>query len=224
MLRILLTIVLCIFAMPALAQEYNKSMQMISELNRIQAPQNPNYERSEKILTRRVIDRKNRVIGEVQDVIFRSNGGLKSIKVDFNRLNLSQPVYLNYRELDMRTSGRSYQMSIEDKQVDSLYPQLLADIETASGPGVEDFSLRKMLNANVTTANGKIVGKISDVLFSAEGDRAEAIYVRMADGVLNGKQVAVPVDALQLSNSAQGFTAVASDDLASAMNDFAAQK
>jgi sporulation protein YlmC with PRC-barrel domain len=220
MLRILLTVVLCVLAVPSLAQGYSASLQTISEMNRIQAPQNPNYERAEKILTRRILDRKSQVVGQVQDIIFRKNGGLKSIKVDFDRLYLSQPVYLNYHEFDVRTAGRAYQLSLEDKEIASVYPQMLADIETAAGPGSEDYSVQRTLNAPVTTPDGVGVGKISDILFSADGDRVEAIYIRMVQGSRNGEQVAIPVDSITLSDNGSTMTGVVSKDIAKAMSDY----
>lgn len=220
MLRILLTIVLCVLSMPGLAQE-SSTLRIITDMNKMPSMQNPNYERSEKILSRRVQDNKDRVVGEVRDVIFQPNGGLRSVKVEFNRLNLPQPVYINYREVNMKTSGRSYQIGLEDDQISPLYSQLLADIETAGGEGSEDFSLSKTLNVPVTTGNGTIVGKISDVLFSAQGDRVEAFAIRMADGVLNGEIVAVPVSSVKLTNGASNVTAQVSDNVAKTMTEFA---
>lgn len=221
MLRILLTIVLCLLSMPGLAQEYNASVRIITDMNKLPAIQNPYYERAEKILSRRVIDNKDRVVGEVQDVIFLRNGGLKSVKVDFNRLNLSQPVYINFREVNMRAASRTYQLGLEDDQISPLYAQLLADIETAAGPGSEEYSLTKTLEAPVKTSNGTTIGKISDILFSSDGDRVEAIAVRMADGVLNGQLVAVPVSSITLTNGESNVSASVTDDVAKAMNEFA---
>lgn len=121
----------------------------------------------------------------------------------------------------MRTTGRAYQMGLEDEQISPLYSQLLANIETAAGPGSEEFSLTKTLNTPVTTPNGRIIGKINDIMFSSEGDRVEAFSIRMADGALNGQQVAIPIDSITLTNASTGISAQISEEVAKAMTEFA---
>lgn len=218
-------VVLCFLwlAAPASAQEFSKTLKTVSDYNRVQPLQNPELVRTEKILTRRVADNKSKVIGEVQDVVIARNGSIRSLKVDFNRLHLGAPVYLNYSTLDIEPVGNTYRVGFADDEIEQAYPGLLAEMETAAG-GDDDLSLRNIQGVPVQAFDGRDVGTVKDVLFASEGNRAEALYVTLASGPARGKGIAIPIKAATFGESGQKITAVISNELANAMFDFAVKK
>lgn len=216
---------LTVLALPALAApEFSSNLLTVREYNTIQPLQNPDYERGEKILSRRVIDSKNKVVGKVDDVILAGNGSIESLKVDFDRLRLSTPVYINYRTLRINSVTRGYQLSFNDAEIAEIYPGLLADIATAAGGEGEDLSLSKLAGTQVAAADGRKIGKIGDVLFASSGNRADALYVDMSFGALRDKGVAIPFRSGTYSDDGLKTTLVIPDDLAEAMISFASQK
>lgn len=169
-------------------------LQRLSQTNRMQPLQNPEYTRGSDVLNWSLLDRRNKVIGDVDDVILGSRGGITSIAADFNRLHLGQKVYLNYGQMSIRPATNGYVLGYADDQVENLYPTLLADIETASGIDADNFSADKLIGAAVMEeGNGKL-GTVEDILFTGNGTRAAALYVNMTHGTMRGKNVALPFD------------------------------
>jgi sporulation protein YlmC with PRC-barrel domain len=224
MLKIVLAALICMFAVPAMAQDSSSSAQIVAEYNKIKPLQNPDYKDTDDIFNRKILDGKNRVIGEVQDVVIARNGSIESLKASFDRLQLATPVFLNYRSLDIRPAGRGYALRVSDDQIADLYPTLLAEIQTASGAEDENLSVQKLIGADIFSNDGRAIGIIEDVLFAADGGRAEAIYVGMTFGTLRGRAVAIPLKSAAFGNNGQKMTALIANELADAMISYASQK
>ena len=139
MIRILIAAFICVFAtLPmnhALAQDTGASTQMLSEINRIAPLQNPEYRRTKEILGRKMLDGSHRVVGNVQDVIISRSGSIVSLLVDFDRLRLGAPAYLNYNTLDIKPAGNGYELAFNDEDIEKVYPQILAETESAAEQG-----------------------------------------------------------------------------------------
>jgi sporulation protein YlmC with PRC-barrel domain len=223
MIRIFLAALVCVFATPVIAQDVGASTQMLSEINRIAPLQNPEYRRTKEILGRKMLDGSHRVIGEVQDVVFARNGSIISLLVEFDRLRLGAPAYLNYNSLSIKPAGNGYEVSINDEEIEKVYPQILAETESASGTE-DDMSLAKTIGADVNAYDGRAVGRIEDILFGSNGERAEAVYVTMTSGILRGKQIAVPIKSVTFDNSTGKTKAMVSNEMADAMTAYLNEK
>src|SRR5690554_1196799 len=103
---------------------YTNFLQRLARANRIQPLQNPEYKNGTDILGWRILDRTNKVAGEVNDMILNNNGAIASVEVDFNRLRLGQ-AYLDYRALRLRPATNGYIMSFDSEQIETLYPTML---------------------------------------------------------------------------------------------------
>ena len=97
----------CVWGYPVHAQEYNRALEMITQLNQIEPKQNPGFDSADEILTRRILDHKNKVVGEVHDITIKENGSIAAMQVDFNRLRLGPEVFVNYRDANARPSTGS---------------------------------------------------------------------------------------------------------------------
>lgn len=174
----------------------------IIDYNSIKPLQNPRYERSEKIVKRRVTDRKNKVIGEVKDVLFNKGGKVKSIYVDFDRLNLRKSVYLNHDTLDIFSTTSGYRLALNSDEVEDFYPKMLSSIEAASGDaGDADrhklYSLNKVLGSAVIDSDGRSIGKLEDILFDSDGAYVRSAYLSISFRTIHNKGVAVPLSILE---------------------------
>jgi sporulation protein YlmC with PRC-barrel domain len=226
MLRLFIATLFLLIALPVNAQadDLSASVQTVAEYNRIKPLQNPDYKQADDVLTRKLLDSKNRVIGEVQDIVITRNGSISSLKVEFDRLQLNAPVYLNYSALDIRPAGRGYIMRVRDGQIADLYPSLLAEVETAAGDE-NDLSVSRILGADIVSYDGRPIGIVEDVLFAADGGRAQTLYVTLTQGVLRGKGVAIPLKSAAFNNdNGQKMNAVISNELADAMISFGGQR
>ena len=192
-LKIAAITILVLAFMPDVAMaQSNRSLEQLSNLNRINPLQNPEYDRGSKILNRKIIDRKNKVVGRVEDIIVNENGTIASLKTDFDRLRLGNDIYLNYRSMRVRALSNAYALNMDSNEIADLYPELLADIDTASGNNSDTFSVRKITGAFLKTRSGKKIGKVENVLFGSNGGIARALYVKLSHGVQRGDTIAVP--------------------------------
>lgn len=225
MSRLFLMICAAIFLFPisAGAQSFNPVVESLITLNRVNPVQNPEYDRSRDILNRRILDRKNRVIGEVKDVLLKDSGGISSLNVDLNRLHLGSNIFLNYRSMRVKSESNSYTVGFSGDQIEEFYPQLLADTETAAG-GEDIFSVRRLLGVEVKAHDGRRLGQVEDVLFGARGTRAEALYITMKYGMLRGEKIAIPFSMASFDNSGRSRALVISNERADAVIDFATSK
>jgi len=173
----------------------------IADYNRLKPLQNPRYVRSSKILKRRVADSKNKVIGEVNDILFNQDGQVESLYVDFDRLNLGKSVYLNYDTVDIKSVSSGYRLGFNSDEVETLYPALLSGIETASGDAgngdeYKILSLKDVLGSTVIDSDGLIIGKLEDILFDSNGTYVRSVYLNINYQTIHNKGVAVPISVL----------------------------
>lgn len=205
----------------AVAQESPRTLERLSDLNRISPLQNPEFERAEDVLGRKILDRKNKVIGEVKDITLRNNGTINTINTDFDRLRLGNTVFLDFREMSIRPVSDAYSLAMDSDEIAAFYPQLLANIDTAAGNEDDSFSTLKIVGSKVEAVDGRNLGSVKSVLFGSNGTRASALYVELSIGTTRGDYVAIPFRSADLQANGSALKAVVSNDLANAMIDIA---
>ena len=195
----------------------DRALEQLTSLNRMNPLQNPEFDRAGKILGRKILDRKNKVVGRVDDVIVNSNGTIASLQTDFDRLRLGTDLYLNYRSLNIRTRSTSYALGMDADEIEDFYPQLLADIETASGNNTSTFSVREMMGAPILSDKGRKIGKVKNVLFANNGGIVRALYAEFTSGILRGRTIAIPFRSANLQVKKNRITAVIDEEFADSM-------
>jgi len=209
---------LAIITLPSVSYaQVNRAMEQLSALNRIQPLQNPEFEAADDILGRKIIDRKNKVVGNARDVIINQNGTIASIQTDFDRLRLGSEVNLNFRTLRIGTVSNAYSLNMDSDEIAAFYPQLLSDIETASGDNTDTFSTRELLGTTLRAKDGRKLGKVESILFGANGGIASAVYAEMTYGTLRGEALAVPFRSVTFKTERGRLVGNVSNDLADAM-------
>lgn len=208
-----------ISAPAAIAQNFSRDLEIISSLNRINPRQNPEYERSGDVLGRRILDRKNKVVGEVNDIVLRTNGNIELLNVELNRLRLGD-LFINYRSLNVEPVSDGYTLGFDSGQLEQLYPTLLADTQTAAGNG-DILSVNRVLKADVRSAEGRRIGVVEDILFGGNGSRAEAILLKVTQGRLRGKQIAIPFNGSTFEDTGRGPVVILRQSFADAMTEYA---
>ncbi len=221
-LRILVATATLFAACPAAAESnslrYTQHYKALKEMNKSNILFNTQYESLNKVLKGNIIDNKNRIIGTIRDVYINPYGAIASVDAEFDRLRLRQSVPLSYRQMGIRPAGNGYALGFDAKEIEEIYPSLLANVEPAAGTGREVFSVRSLKGAQVKTTEGQPVGRVSDILFTAQGGRVEALYITLEVGTQRGKGAAVPMGAIRLPQNGSGL--VMETDQARALEDF----
>lgn len=212
----------------AFAQDlgFNNALQTINKVNSYRPEKSPKHQGSQDILKDRILDSRNRVVGNVNDVILSRNGSIKLIDADFDRLKLgTDQLIINYDDFSIRPVSNGYKMSYTDDQIEEVFPELLANIATASGEGSETaFSLKKIVGADVKAKDGRKLGKVQDVLFDSLGGRAELIFVAMDYKSARGEGAAIPFNVAKYDTDYKSVIATVPNDMADAMIQYAKDK
>ena len=194
-----------------------RALEQLSDLNRINPKQNPAYETSDEILNRKILDRKNYVIGEVEDVTLRQNGTIVSIVSDLDRLRLGNTVHLDFREMRIQTLSDTYALAMEDDELKDFYPQLLANMETASGTEDDVLSTRNLIGSKIKAEDGRTLGEVQQVMFSSNGGRAAGLLIEVNIGTTRGEYVAIPFRTTKLTSEYSKITGTISNGMADAI-------
>jgi uncharacterized protein YrrD len=179
------------------AQTYGQMFEDLNDLNVGKPLQDPRFDRIDEIIERKVQDKKNKVVGNVTDVLLTARGNIDSLTLEFNRLGKRNDITMSYQDGGFKGVSDAYIMTLySDDQIENLYPSLLANIPTAAGDdGI--LSTKNVIGARVKTNNGEVVGIVDDVLFDNSGDRARGIYVNMKKGNFRGLAIAMPFASLE---------------------------
>jgi len=212
-----LALITTVFAPTYTWAQSNRTLEQLSQLNRINPLQNPEYEQGSKVINRKIVDRKNKVVGRVEDIIVNKNGTLASIKTDLDRLRLGSSVHLNYRNMRIRTVSNAYALNMDSGEIADFYPQLLADIETASGDGADSFSMKKIIGASLRAKDGRRLGKVENVLLGSNGAVVRAVYAKLAYGTQRGDTIAVPFRNVNFASKNGRLSGTINNDVADAM-------
>ena len=202
------------------AQGLDPYYETLSEYNRIKPFQNPNWERSKNTLKSKVLDRKKKVVGDLNNIVLTPQGAISSLDVDLNRLRLGE-VSLNYSNLNISAAERSYTLGFEDDRIAEIYPELLANIETASGEGSDRIAVKSLVNSDVVADDGRRIGKVEEVLFSDRGDRAEALMIRVNYKTVRGESVALPFSSVDYKAEGSKYEVQLADTQADTIIEFA---
>lgn len=197
-----LTLLFVFVALPAQAQSSLIQQRTVSDMNRIKPLQNPRYETIEDFRERRILDSANKVAGEIKDAQINPEGEIMSLLVNFDRLRLGQDVYLNYKTLDIGSVSTGYRLGFRSDDIEDIFPQLLAEIETA-GAG-DTINLNSIAGRKVTTTKGKILGRVGNVLFNDQATQVVGLYINVTAGTLRNEGIAIPFTAARFVDKASG--------------------
>ena len=216
---LLFSVLLIIPAQAQQTPEYFSALDTINSINRIKPQQRPDQEGVKELISDRILDSRNKVVGEIKDVILDRNGAISMLDVEFDRLRLgTDRVMINYSQFGIRPVSNGFKLNYTDDQIVELVPAILANIETASGNAADTYSASKMVGRSVKNADGKTIGKVADVLF--DRGRADYLVVAVSAGGARGEKVAVPFS----RPTYKGKSITLDDTYAKAVVDYAADQ
>lgn len=224
-MKILLTFILSAavalsFATAVSAQALDPYYDTLAQYNRIAPEQNPEWEGAKSTMKSNIQDSKNRVVGSVQNIIVSENGSIEALEADLNRIQLGE-VSLNYRALDIQSSQRSYELAMDDNRIQEIYPEILANIDTAAGNSASSISIKNLIGADIRADDGRRIGKVNDVMFTNNGDRAAALLINVNYKTVRGETIALPFSSVAYRPKGNGFRVYLADQQADTILEFA---
>ena len=200
--------------------EFFSSYETLGKINSEKSWLGARNERAQDVLRGRLIDNKNKVIGQIEDIVFSAGGSIVKLQVDLNRMQ-GGSVLLDYSALGMKAVGSGYKTSYDDDQIKAMLPGLLAQLETAGGPA-QPYSLKNIRGSAVITEDGRSIGKIRDVLFSDVGKQGEFLYIDVGGSGIKRGQMAIPFASARFESAGQNpqVKAIVSETTARAIAEY----
>lgn len=166
------------------------------ELDKIDAARplrSAKYKDAKDMLSARILDETNRVIGEVDDIILDRNGAITQLTVDFDRLRLGiGPLNINYNDMRTRKATNGFKLGYSNNEIRARVPQILADMETASGENEDTYSLKKLIGQPIYNTKSAKLGEIEEILFDQVSGRAKFMALKLSEKSVRGKTALIP--------------------------------
>ncbi len=168
----------------------------VNDMNRLKPLQNPKLEKGKDVLKRNVIDNTSKSVGRVQDILIDLMGTVQALQIVFDRLHLSDAVYINYENMGLSSMADGYRIGLEQKRIADLYTNLPRDMASEAGDK-HLVSINAITGLDVKTTRGRTIGKVRDILFNEKADFVEGVYIDISYKTTRDTGAAVPFSALQ---------------------------
>lgn len=189
---------LCIAALSVQAQSF-RFYETLAQMNRIDPLQNTRLRQATQIQNSNIQDEQNKVIGHVRDMILAKDGAIHSISIEFDSQHLPTEVYFSYDSKDIISYSDGYGLNMSEERIQSIYPELLANIETAAGDSSMDrYSMNTLVGAQIKKENGEKLGKVENIMFNKEGTQARGLFISMTRQGMRGETLSIPFDAVSV--------------------------
>ncbi len=166
-------------------------------LNRTRPAQNPNFAMGKEILNRRLIDKNQRTLGKVEDIILNSDGKFASITTTVDTSGFRQEIGFDVASYIVDPTRDTFMVNMDKAQIKASLPKLLAEIETSAGDSAP-ITIDSLRKGEVRRADRSIVAQISDVMVNDRTKQVEALLVVIANGAHRGSTIAIPYEAWSL--------------------------
>ncbi len=176
--------------------EYYGLYQRLNEINTDKDWLRSDKQRSKDVLGGRILDKRSKVIGKVEDVILSQGGAITYLQADLSRLN-QRSFLADFSALGMDGVSSGYKSSYTDDEIKTMLPNLLAGIHPAAGSAEDASSLKKIIGAQVISEDGRKLGKVEDVFFGDYGRRADYLYIAYTGRGLHKGSIAIPFNQIK---------------------------
>ncbi len=152
-------------------------------LNKIPPLKNTKYIPITQMLGKRMMDSNMKGVGEVEDIAFWPvNGKLDYITTKIDTVGFRETVDLNIAQYNINYLTNLYTIDMTGKQIEQNIAGIMANIESASGDGIEQpVSAKQMLQSNVI-ADGKKIGRVENVLIDNREKAVAALVIALVSG------------------------------------------
>lgn len=167
---------------------------VLLELNRVRPDQNPALITGKKQLNARIIDKNQRTIGKVEDIVVAPNGKFETIMTRIDISGFRERVGFDVTSYIVAPTPGTFTVSLDKTQLKQNLPQLMASLNTASGES-GPFTISSLQNGSLYKQDGNPIAKVKDVLIDNKSLQIVSLLVTMSSGTNRGGTIAVPYEA-----------------------------
>ncbi len=168
------------------------------ELNRTKASQNPAFTLGKDVMDRRILDKNQRTMGRVEDIILAPNGEFQTIVAKIDTSGFRETVSFDVASYIVNPMPGSFTVAMDKNQIKQNMPALMAQIETAAGEDAP-LTVNTLRNGSVSKEDGTPVAKVQDVMVDNKSNQILALLVTILAGSNRGASIAIPYEASSAS-------------------------
>ena len=164
------------------------------ELNRIRPDQNPGLKSGAAQLEARLLDKNQRTLGRVEDIIVTPEGKFKDIITRIDTAGFREKVAFDVESYVTTPTPDTFTVSLDKTQIKQNIAKLraAARIElTENGP----FSVVSLRNGLIYKVDGSQIAKVKDVLIDGKKLKIVSLLLTITFGDKRDATIAVPYEA-----------------------------
>lgn len=172
-------------------QDYTK---VLLDLNRIRAGQNPALSLGHNQLNARILDKNQRTIGKVEDIIVAPDGSFQTLTTNIETSGFREEVAFDVKSYVVTPTPDTFTVSLDKAQLKQNAAKLIA------AAGLHDdalFSIRSLQGAEIHKTDGVLVARVKDVLIDNRKLQIVSLLVVTMTGDNRGAALAIPYEAEQ---------------------------
>lgn len=167
------------------------------DLNRSPITQNPTFSTGRDVLSRRLLDKNQKTIGKIEDIILSPDGRFQTIEANINTGGFRENVSFDVQSYVVDPTISSFTVAMDKAQINDNMPQFLAGIETAAGEEAP-LTLNQLRGANILDPKKNSIAKVQDALVRDNANQVEALLIKVSLGKNRGTTMAIPYEAAEV--------------------------
>jgi sporulation protein YlmC with PRC-barrel domain len=173
--------------------EFNNQIAL---LNQTPVRRNPRLMTDEKLFDFRIIDSNSQLVGNLSDLIVSPSGKIERIG-SLIKTMVKEPrvIYKKYTPEQYREDISAFEVPIviseqPSEREENSTAAALASLEPSSGGS--SYSIKDMVGKDLTTPDGRFMGKIKNIVFNDKVTRIEALLLEDIPSARRNKEIAMP--------------------------------
>ena len=184
------------------------------DLNRSPVTQNPVFSVGKEVLNRRILDKNQRAIGKITDIVLLSDGSFQTLEANINTGGFREDVSFDMKSYIIDPTTSSFTVAMDKSQINNNMATLLSGIETTAGEDAAPITLNRLRGANIFDSQGYIIAKVEDALIRDNINKVEGLLIKVSSGKNRGTTIAVPYEASDIIQKGSRVDLVVTQDQA----------
>lgn len=164
------------------------------ELNRIKPGQNPELILGKIQLNARIVDKNQRTIGKVADIIVAPDGKFQTILTRIDVSGFREEVAFDVASYVTEPTPDTFTVSLDKDQLKQNMTKLMAATASAAGSS-GPLTVGTLQNGTIYKNDGSVIANVKDVLIDNRNMRIASLLVTLTSGNNRGAEIAIPYEA-----------------------------
>ncbi|PZP54720.1 MAG: hypothetical protein DI586_09040 [Micavibrio aeruginosavorus] len=164
------------------------------ELNRVKPGQNPDLILGKNQLNGRILDKNQRTIGKVRDILVAPNGKFETVLTKIDVSGFREEVAFDVASYVTEPTPDTFTVALDKDQLKQNMPKLMAATNTAAGSS-SSLTISSLQNGTIYKPDGTVIAKVKDVLIDTRNMQISSLVVKLSSGNNRGAEIAIPYEA-----------------------------